>query len=248
MAAKDRWRAVFWITALVALFVVPPVLAAESTVEYERRYLTRDGLLRADVLHHETRRLVTAGVADSALPLLQKMVPLLMDPKPQPHLVRNNLRRAAQSVEPTVKSLVRFTLGLIELMEGNWAKAIRLFDKAAWGLGSVPVARLNLAHLALQLGRPKAALEVLGAGPIPPMYGYLSLARYHTARAEALLGNIPAALNNLQAAFFDLSGRLKKMLPVPPDYLLRDPMLNNLRTNNEFKQFVFYVLRLSGKK
>ncbi|MBU0516759.1 MAG: tetratricopeptide repeat protein [Proteobacteria bacterium] len=227
---------------LICCLVAPPpawarTVPARPKIRLPLQVLTKDGLLRADVLLHETRRILRDGSTDPRLRFFQSIVFLLTEKPQRPRNVRQIMRRVADTRDERVRRLIYFTLGLADLAEKKLHEAVRHFDLAAWGKGASPAARLNLAHLAIATGQPKAAIEVIGAGPIPAFKGYANLARYHLARAHALLWQPKPALANLQAAFFEPgdSPKLRHNLPVPPAYLDKDPYLKFLRDKPEFK-------------
>jgi hypothetical protein len=213
------------------------------TLHVPRQVLTTDGLLRADVLIHETRRILRNGSTDPRLMFFPQVVFLLMDKPYRPRTVRQIMKRVADSRDPRIERLVYFTLGLADLAEGKLDEAVRHFDLAAWGPGSSPVARLNLAHLAIITHQPWAAIEVLGAAPIPAFKNYSGLARYHLARAYALLWKVKPAMAMLEEAFLEPGDppRLRQDLPVPPAFLDKDPALNILRVRRDFKDLVALI-------
>ncbi len=226
----------------ICLLTAPPPASAKKPVfqhrlRLPRQILTKDGLLRADVLLHEARRILRDGSTDARLKFFPSIVFLLTEKPYRPRNVRQIMRKVADTEDERVRRLIYFTLGLADLAEKNLHAAVRHFDMAAWGEGASPVARLNLAHLAISTGQPKSAIEVLGAKPIPAFKGYANLARYHLARAYAMLWRPEPALANLEAAFFlpGDSAKLRHNLPVPPAYLDKDPYLKFLRDRPEFK-------------
>jgi hypothetical protein len=214
-------------------------LAAPQKMKYHvpRQILTKDGLLRGDVLIHETRRILRDGSTDPRLRFFPQVVFLLVEKPLRPRNVRQIMRRVADTRDVRVEKLIYFTLGLADLAEGNTREAARHFDLAAWGQGSSPAAQLNLAHLAIITNQPKAAIEVLGAARIPAFKDYSGLARYHLARAYAMLWKIKPALAMLEEAFFEPGDtpRLRQDLPVPPSYLDKDPAFKILRGRPDFK-------------
>lgn len=227
--------------SICMLAAPPPASGKTATPRHQlrlpRQILTKDGLLRANVLLHETRRILRDGSTDPRLRFFQSIIFLLTEKPYRPRNVRQIMRKVADTEDERVRRLIYFTLGLADLAEKKLHEAVRHFDMAAWGEGASPVARLNLAHLAITTGQPKSAIEVIGAGPIPAFKGYANLARYHLARAYALQWQSKPALANLEAAFFvpGDSPKLRHNLPVPPAYLDKDPYLKFLRDQPEFK-------------
>ncbi len=211
-----------------------------------RQVLTKDGLLRADVLIDETRRILRDGSTDPRLRFFPQIIFLLMDKPYRPKTVRQIMKRVADTQDPRVMKLIYFTLGLADLAEGRLDEAVRHFDLAAWGKGSSPVARLNLAQLAIVTHQPWAAIEVLGAARIPAFKDYSGLARYHLAQAYALLWKVKPAMAMLEGAFLEPGDPplLRQDLPVPPAYLDKDPALNVLRGRRDFKDLVALIKSL----
>jgi hypothetical protein len=130
------------------------------------------------------------------------------------------------------------TLGSYCLQMQQTNRAIELFDQALTNANisytDVATIAQTYAHMGY-LGKVEAALEKLAA--ISPN---LPEPRYDLAALKAILGQAPAALQDLQTSL-DLSARRLKTNPAARDLLLearKDPRFDSIRALPEFQKIV----------